>query len=642
MANNLRRVQAVFAEPITESPHRFVRIDDPRLALEVAARREKNNLSAVRSGLPAVGARLVNRFGLEFEVEGHVHVPTMNSIQRVREGSFSDADLFPSIIPQNLSERLTRFISAVDRCTTKTLLILDTMPHFRRDVGVPSGHWIDTMGNEGANLLFLDAAQVHETHFAHEIGHLWVQYVDQAEDERVLEDVSDAGRLHQLNFIQSFVTDLRVNQIIAERGFDVSMILRDQAESIASLGRAVQAGYRAENPREGVFMALALAAQILEESKSGPNSLAKLNDTFEQVKSVDPALAQLAADFAQAIERHGYQSKSQIRASIDECLVLAFTFSGDGIDLENDLVVPPSAEPEFDKFPEWMEGSSLQMKCDVGRIMAREDVPDGSRWILTGTGPQNSLITFELPDGTSKGPFALEHSAGLPYIPDFVYKVNEINRQNRERQMKKNPSHGLPGIPGKPRRFYMAGVARFLTRAREAEWMGGEHPYGYAMSNPVTYSDRSGNQPMKSNGMGRNFGDCAVYLCDEKTLPGILGGIVSHRYICVTGPGGGCSGGLYPSSGAISRGDVQNRDASCISRSDPYRVDCTRIAVGCGIASKICACVKDSFTNPGWYIFPIQTCYTYPQSIIRCACSSLPINVMFKLDICLDILLIKA
>lgn len=143
----------------------------------------KKNLSAIRSGLPAVGSQLVNRYGLEFVVECHVHVPTAKSVQRWNENSQSDDDLFPSIIPLNLSEKLTRFIAAVDRCTTKTLLVLDTMAHARRDAGVPGGHWVDTIGNGGANLLFIDAAQIHETHFAHEIGHLWVQYVDQAEDE---------------------------------------------------------------------------------------------------------------------------------------------------------------------------------------------------------------------------------------------------------------------------------------------------------------------------------------------------------------------------------------------------------------------------------------------------------------------------
>ncbi|HVL38289.1 MAG TPA: hypothetical protein VM328_02750 [Fimbriimonadaceae bacterium] len=484
-----------FAVPIGPEPKRFKRIDDPELALEVAARREKNNLSAVRFGLPAVGSKLVNRYGLVFEVESHVHVPTANSVQRWREGAQSDADLFPSIIPQNLSQRLTSFVAAVDRCTTKTLLVLDTMPHARRDAGVPDGHWVDTIGNGGANLLFIDAAQIHETHFAHEIGHLWVQYVDQAEDERVMEDVSDAGRLHQLSFVQSYVTDLRVNQLIAEKGFDVSLIVQDQAASIASLGRAIEAGYRPENPREGVFMALALAVQILEEQKTGSNMLAKLDDTLAKVTRLDPELAQLATGFADAVTRHGYEGKVQIRASIDECLKLAFEYSGDGIDLDQDLVFPPAPEADFDKYPQWIEGASPQMKCEVGRIMAREDIPDGSRWSIS-QGPLNaSLLSFELPNGTIRGPWTLEHSHSFAARIDHVQRINEMNRQSRERQMKHQPTNGMPNFPGQPRRFYMAGTARFLTRVREAEWLGGEHPYAYAMNNPVTYVDPSGNHP---------------------------------------------------------------------------------------------------------------------------------------------------
>ena len=60
--------------------------------------------------------------------------------------------------------------------------------------------------------------------------------------------------------------------------------------------------------------------------------------------------------------------------------------------------------------------------------------------------------------------------------------------------MKHHPN-GMPNFPGQPRRLYMAGTARFLTRVREAEWLGGEHPYAYAKNNPVTYSDPSGNDP---------------------------------------------------------------------------------------------------------------------------------------------------
>lgn len=494
--SNLRRVRRHFAVPDVAEPKRYTRIDDPELALEVAARREKNNLSAIRSGLPAVGSKMVNRYGLEFVVESHVHVPTVNSVQIVRDGGEADAELFPSIIPQNLSEKLTSFLAAVDRCTTKALIVLDTMPQTRRASGIPEGHWVDTLGNEGANLLFIDAARIHETHFAHEIGHLWIQYVDQAEDERVMEDASDTARLHQLSFIQSFVTDLRVNQIIAEKGFDVSVIIEDQAASIASLGRATDAGYRPENPREGVFMALALATQILEERKAGSNAVARLDNTMKILSSRDPGLTELATSFADAVTRNGYHAKDQIRASIDECLKIAFDYTGDGIDLERDLVIPKISEPDFDKHPQWIQGVSPQMKCEIGRIMARENIPDGSRWSIA-QGPLNSCLpSFESPDGTTKGPWTLEHSYPFGTPTDHVDRVNELNRQNRERQMKHQPT-GMPNFPGQPRRFYMAGTASFLTRVREAEWLGGEAPYGYPTSNPVTYTDPDAPRPVR-------------------------------------------------------------------------------------------------------------------------------------------------
>lgn len=369
------------------------------------------------------------------------------------------------------------------------------MPHVRRDAGVPSGHWVDTIGNEGANLLFIDAAQIHETHFAHEIGHLWVQYVDQAEDERVMEDVSDPGRLHQLSFVQSFVTDLRVNQVIAEKGFDVSVIVEDQAASVTSLGRAIEAGYRPENPREGVLMALAIAVQILEERASGENALVKLDETLQKIAYQDPKLVQLANGFAEAVAQHGYQSKCQIRAAIDECLRLAFNFTGDGIDLEKDLVEPSIAEPFFDKRPQWLEGASPQLKCEVGRIMALENTSDGSRWCLSPGPDGKSVLSLELTDGTTKGPWNLEHSHPTAIPVNNVRNKIERNRQSIERKMKDTSSIGIPNPLGQTRRFYMAGLARFFTAVREAEWLGGEHPYSYALNDPVGYKDPSGLHP---------------------------------------------------------------------------------------------------------------------------------------------------
>lgn len=47
----------------------------------------------------------------------------------------------------------------------------------------------------------------------------------------------------------------------------------------------------------------------------------------------------------------------------------------------------------------------------------------------------------------------------------------------------------------RPRRFYMAGMARFLTAVRESEWLDGERPYAHAMNNPLTNTDPSGLAP---------------------------------------------------------------------------------------------------------------------------------------------------
>jgi hypothetical protein len=63
--------------------------------------------------------------------------------------------------------------------------------------------------------------------------------------------------------------------------------------------------------------------------------------------------------------------------------------------------------------------------------------------------------------------------------------------------MNKSISPMPPNIGVPLHRTYSPGMARFLTQTRLAEQRSGEHPYGYAFNNPITYVDPDGKRPQK-------------------------------------------------------------------------------------------------------------------------------------------------
>ena len=152
-------------------------------------------------------------------------------------------------------------------------------------------------------------------------------------------------------------------------------------------------------------------------------------------------------------------------------------------------------------------------------------------------------MSFELSDGSIVGPWRVS----TPYTVWNLHQMNELDKmnkeasnrtsklveeaviRNRENQHRReaiisagtarnmpNPS-GAPAIPslGLPfpaqmpgRRPYMAGLGRFLTEARLAERLAGEHPYAYAFNNPTTYIDPEGLyaiKPIDCKGCGKSL-----------------------------------------------------------------------------------------------------------------------------------------
>ncbi len=502
----------------------MIRLDGPEMAMEKACHDERANWLAMRTGLPTIGSKLVNRYGIEWVVQNHATVPTADSLQRWRSGDIQpDSDLYPVVAPQNFSPKLMEFFHAIDRCTTKTFAMLDTMPGRRKDGHVPGGNSIDTICHPVTNLLFLDAARVHETVIAHEFGHAWVQYVDECEDFRTLEDASDPQKLKMVNFVQSFVLDLKVNDLIRRKGFDMEVIESDQKASLDQLATALQKGYRPDNPREQVFMALLVSDQMLQRDSARQSDLACFDTSLESVRQFLAPVSDLSEQLAEAVRKHGFESRSSIIASIDECLVSAFQHCEERLDLDCELVTVNPVEPDIDKFPNWIPILPPKLKCGVGRHMARNDIP--WEWAHS-TGPtltERTRVAFTSPEG-ARSEVIVPHRIGppTPYIgmDETMAEILEMKRQNAARAAGKpevpftkfgsvrqviddieanlhpkpqpNPNpHPFWPKPGRP---YMAGLGRFLTAARLAEQMAGEHPYGYALNNPVTYTDPSGLQ----------------------------------------------------------------------------------------------------------------------------------------------------
>lgn len=506
---------------------RIVRFDDPEIVLEKACQDERANWLAARLGLPTIGFKMLNLHGIEWVVQNHATVPTADSLQRWRNGEVQpETDLYPVVAPQNLSPKLMEFFNAIDRCTTKKFAILDTMPGRRNDGNVPGGNSIDTVRHPITNLLFLDASRVSESVIAHEFGHAWVQYVDDCEDHRTMQDASNPQRIRQVNFVQSFVLDLKVNDLIRKKGFDMGPIEEDEAASVEQLALALQAGYRPESPREEVFMALLVADQLLQRENGRRNELAKFDRSLESIELFLSPVAALAERMADSVKRHGYDSRSAIETCIDECLLASFDHCGEQFDLDQELVQVKPEEPNIDKAPRWLFGLQPKDKCHAGKFMARNDLD--SSWGAKASMMLNeqTRVSFKSQEGELRElilPVRIGPPTGFGGMSEEMAEMLQLKRQNEEGR-KNSISNGLAGQrnskeiveltersrspeprsiqpqypknwPNQPGRPYMAGLGRFLTAARLIEQIAGEHTYGYAFCNPVTYTDPSGLSP---------------------------------------------------------------------------------------------------------------------------------------------------
>ena len=654
-----------------------LRFDDPEIALELACENEKRSWTASRVGLPPIGSRLLNQYGIEWVVQGHLEAPTIETVRRWERGEFEPRiDLYPVLTPTNLTTKLAEFICVVQRCTTKTFAMLDTMPGQRSGGHLPGHNYLDTAASPLTNILFLDAARVHETVIAHEFGHAWVQYIDECEDERTLRAGSDPARLRQVNYVQSFVLDLRVNDLIRNKGFDMSPIELDQTQCLVQLAAALRKGYRPAYAREEVFMALLLADHLVRREREALPAISLFDQSLAVVRELVAPVSDLAREIAEIVASRGYHNREAILQCIDECLLCSFAHCGETFDLDREMVVVKPEAPDLDKFPDWLPMLPPRQKCIVGKHMARNDISTDWAYSVSPALNGGTKVQFYSVEGLRSSRVIVDHHIGPPspytgmpeelaeglnmrrlledkkgrpfgpvaHFPPVVRKAMEaVTGPQRDHGQRESPVQPK-AVVRRPGRFYMAGAGRFCTAVRLAEQLIGEHPYAYALNNPATLNDPLGLSPRggRRHGLpGGGFGDCGVYVCYENTS--FTRHIPGHESICVTGPHGGCSGGFYPTgNGLLSGGTALPNPYGCKAgwhtesdmRGGTFTVFCDKVSSSCNDATTACACIKSS--TSGWYaaagswVVPLaNNCYTWATNIVDCTkgFSIIPHNV---------------
>jgi hypothetical protein len=259
--------------------------------------------------------------------------------------------------------------------------------------------------------------------------------------------------MRQVSLVQSFVLDLKVNDLLRRKGFDMSPIEEDQAHTLANLGQMLAHGRRFEMAREEAFYAMQVAdAMVRRELAHATSDLVRLDSSLELIRHSGSPLAALAESFAASVTKHGYDSRDGVLSAVDECLLASFDFCGDPIDLDSELICVNPPEPDIDKFPLWLQPLPPKVKCQVGRHMARSDISSEWGLVLNPTVTGRARVNFQSPDG-DRCELRLFHPLGPPTrysdLPDIIAENLAMRHRNEtgSYQLNGGPPHRNPLNP---------------------------------------------------------------------------------------------------------------------------------------------------------------------------------------------------
>ena len=350
-------------------------------------------------GLPEIGTQKISEYGMRYTVTDYAPALSPRGGQRVRKGGPANHidDLMPVIAFPEMSDRLYEFYLETDCATARPLVFIDTLPDTPHGVGLTGVHQVLVSASLPDLYFLFDASKIHETILAHELGHIWVEMVDRVEDNRHPKEQADLPKITQFYQIQSFVMDLRVNDLLERRGFDMSIIANHQMEAITNIGNQAVAGNRPGNARILGGVISFLAGALLEIDRFPAKSKASMRTSLELIERHMPEVFEPAKALVQSVLRNGYDTCEAVKRVVDECCVISFAATGDSFDPETDLIDMPHEEPEWDKHPDFLPGLPRSNKREILRRAAQHGVTGSAKYDVVISGRQHITATLTAP-----------------------------------------------------------------------------------------------------------------------------------------------------------------------------------------------------------------------------------------------------
>ncbi len=371
---------------------------------------------AQRKGLPAIGTSKVSAHGIRYEVVDFLPAVSQAGAARVRSGGRAAhiSDLLPVISFPEMSERLYELYIETDTVTSRPILFFDTLPDMHPHMAAKGMHQVISPAQGETHCFHFDASDAHETFIAHELGHIWVEMVEQKEDFRHPKDLSDLSKATQFYHIQSFVMDLCVNDLLARRGFDMSVIASDQAQTIVNFADNVANKRPMKGKRVLAGVINALAGTLIEMERFPDEWSETIKAALKVIETGLPEAFEPAKGFVRSVIRHGIANSDAIRRVVDDCARISFGVTSESYDPEHDLVTVEHNEPTWDKRPGFLTGIPSYAKREVFRAAAARGITGTAKYNVFVHGEDGSISVAD-PAGLVSEPVRIAFR--LPYTP---------------------------------------------------------------------------------------------------------------------------------------------------------------------------------------------------------------------------------